>query len=129
MRALAFNLIDLDSQIVFKDKKKLQVIKELLKDTVILKPDKGNGIVKIGQTDYYESLDKLFSDTAKLKRLDEDPNNTRLITCKSYLQKLYNRNEVSEEVYQEIRPKDAKIARAHYLKFISPLPDYQVTDQ
>ena len=55
-------------------------MKELRKDTVILKPDKGNGIVKIGKTDYYESLNKLFSDRAKLKRLDADPTNTRLST-------------------------------------------------
>ena len=64
---------------------KLQVIKELRKDTVILKSDKGNGIVKVGKTDSYqslktESLDKLFSDTAKLKRLDVDPINARLST-------------------------------------------------
>ena len=73
LRALAFNLIDLDNQIVFKDKRKLQVIKQLRKDTVILKPDKGNGVVVIDTTYYYESLDKLFSDTTKFRRLDADP--------------------------------------------------------
>ena len=45
LRTLAFDLIDLDHQKVFKDKRKLQVIKELRKDTVILKPDKGNGVL------------------------------------------------------------------------------------
>ena len=43
--------------------------------------------------------------------------------CRSYqyqveyftISSLYNRNEISEEVYQEIRPKNAKIARAHGL--------------
>ena len=80
LRALTFNLIDLDNQKVFKDKWKLQVIKELRKDTVILKPDEGNGIVKTGKTDYYESLDKFFSDTTKFKRLDADSANTRLST-------------------------------------------------
>ena len=43
--------------------------------------------------------------------------------CRSYqyqvayftISTLYNRNEISEEVYQEIRPKNAKIARAHGL--------------
>ena len=33
----------------------------------------------------YESLNKLFSDTAKIKRLDVDPTNTRLSTLQSYL--------------------------------------------
>ena len=44
----------------------------------------------------------LFSDTARLKSLDVGPTNTRLSTLQSYLRKLYNRNEISEEVYQEI---------------------------
>ena len=115
LRALAFNLIHFNNQEVFKDKRKLQVIKELRKDIVILKPDKGNGVVVIDTTDYSEFLDKSFSDTTKFKRLDADPTNTKLSTLQSYLRKLYNRIEVSEEVYQEIRSKNAKIARAHGL--------------
>ena len=55
LRELAFNLIDLDNQKVFKDKKKIQVIKKLRKYTVILKPDKGNGVVVINTTDYYKN--------------------------------------------------------------------------
>ena len=35
-------------------------MKELRKDTVILKPDKGNGVVVIDTTDYYESLENYF---------------------------------------------------------------------
>ena len=115
LQTLAFNLIDLYNQEVFKNKRKLQVIKELRKDTVVLKPDKGNGVVVIDLTDYYKSLDKLFSNKTKFKRLDADPTNTRLSILQSYLQKLFNRNEISEEVYQEIRRKNAKIARAHGL--------------
>ena len=53
LRALAFSLIDLDldNYQVFKDKKKLEVIKNLPKELVILKPYKGNGIVLIGTND------------------------------------------------------------------------------
>ena len=57
--------------------------------------------------------DKLFSDTTKFKGFDADPTNIRLSTLQSYLRKLHNRNEISEDVYQEIRPKYVKIARAH----------------
>ena len=89
---------------IFKNKKKLQLIRELCKDNVILKPHKGSGVVVIDTTDYYESLNKLISDEAKFKRLDTDPNNIRLCTLQSFLQKLYNRIEISEEVYQEFRP-------------------------
>ena len=42
---------------------------------------------------------KLLSDITKFKRLDADPINTRLITLKSYLQKLHNRNKISKEIY------------------------------
>ena len=45
--ALAFNLIDLDNNQIFKDKKKINIIKNLRKDFILLKPDKGNGIVLI----------------------------------------------------------------------------------
>ena len=80
-----------------------------------MEPDKGNGEVVIDRTDYYESLDKLFSDTTKFKRLDADPTNVRLSVLQTYLRKLYNRNEISEEFYQEIRRRNAKIAKAHGL--------------
>ena len=55
LRELAFNLIDLDNQKVFKDKKKIQVIKKLRKYAVILKPDESNGVVVINTTDYYKN--------------------------------------------------------------------------
>ena len=92
-------------QKVFNNKKKLQVIKKLRKDTVNL----------IDTTDYYECLKKLFSDATKFKRPDADLSNVKLSTWQSYLRKLYKRNEILEEVYEEIRPKNTKIARAHGL--------------
>ena len=55
LRELAFNLIDLDNQKVFKDKKKIQVIKKLRKYAVILKPDESNGVVVINTTDYHKN--------------------------------------------------------------------------
>ena len=87
----------------------------------------------IDTTDYCEALDKLFSDTTKFKRLDADPTSTSLSTLQSYLWKLYNRNEISEEVYQEIRPKNAKIARAHGLpkvhKSFDRVPNFRPVDR
>ena len=83
--------------------------------TAILKPDKGNGVVIVDITDYYDSLSTIFSDTSKFKKLEEDPTNTRLNTLQSYLCKLVNRGEITPEVYNEIRPQNAKIARAHGL--------------
>ena len=80
LRALAFNLIDLGNNQIFKDKQKINVIKNLHKDFVLLKPNKGNGIVQIKATEYYTSLEKLFSDKEKFKKITEDPTPTRLAT-------------------------------------------------
>ena len=90
LRALAFCFIDLDKRNVFKDKKKLQVIKVLHKDTVILNPHKDNGVPVI-------------------------VTKTMLSNLQSYLRKLNNRSEIAEEVYQEIRPKKTKVSKAQGL--------------
>ena len=65
LRAMAFSLIDLENKQVFKDKKKLGIIKNLRKELVILKPDKGTGVVLLNANDYYNSLEKLFQDKLK----------------------------------------------------------------
>ena len=44
-------------------------------------------------------IDQLFSDTTKFKSLYADSTNTSLSNLQSYLRKLYNRNEITEEVY------------------------------
>ena len=63
---------------MFKDKKKLEVIKNLRKELVILKPDKGNRIALIGTNDYYTTVENLFSDKSKFKELHDDPTPARL---------------------------------------------------
>ena len=63
---------------MFKDKKKLEVIKNLRKELVILKLDKGNRIVLIGTNDYYTTVENLFSDKSKFKELHDDPTPARL---------------------------------------------------
>ena len=60
--ALAFNLIDVDNNQVYIDKKKLEIMKNLRKELVILKPDKGNGVVLVQSIAYYNAVENLFSD-------------------------------------------------------------------
>ena len=62
------------------------------------KNHKDNGVVVTDTTDYYESLNKLFWDATKFKRLDANPTNTRLSALQSELRMLSNRNEISEEI-------------------------------
>ena len=51
LQALAFNLINFDNNQVYKDKKKLEIIKNLWKELVILKPDERNGVVLVPTID------------------------------------------------------------------------------
>ena len=60
LQALAFNLIDFDNNQVYKDKKKLEIIKNLQKEFVILKPDKANCLVLVRTIDYYNAVENIF---------------------------------------------------------------------
>ena len=76
LEALTFNLIDLDNNQIFKDKKKIK-IKKLCKDFVLIEPDKWNGIVLIEITEYYKSAENLVSGNSKFKKVAENPTSAR----------------------------------------------------
>ena len=78
VQVLAFNLTDFDNNQVYKDKKKLEIIKNLRKELVILKPDKGNGVVLVRIIDYYNAVENLFSDPSKFRQIYNDPTQTHL---------------------------------------------------
>ena len=79
---------------------------------MILKPDKGQGVVLIKNNDYKQSMERLFSDQRKFKVLNEDPTIRNLRTVQNYLNTLYNRGETTELEKKVMRPKFAQIARA-----------------
>ena len=121
-RALAFSLIDLDNCQVFRDKKKLEIIKNLREKLVILKPDKGNEVVLIRTIDYYSAVESLFLDKSKFKEIHDDPTPARLSSLQRYLKTLNNRNQLNDEVFKKIRPQNAKLVeRMEYLKFTKHL--------
>ena len=74
LRAMASSLIDLENKQIFNDKKKLDIIKNLRKELVILKPDKGDGIVLLNANGYYNGVEKLFQDKLKFKQNFRGPN-------------------------------------------------------
>ncbi|XP_066931458.1 uncharacterized protein [Clytia hemisphaerica] len=115
LRGFAFNYINIDDRQIFKDSKHIKLIKNLRKSIAILKPDKGNGIVLIDIADYQYSIDSLFADKAKFRKVNVDPTASRLTSIQRYLKTLLNRNEIDENEYKDMRPKNAKPARAHGL--------------
>ena len=115
LRAMAFSLIDLENKQIFKDKKKLDIIKNLRKELVILKPDKGNGIVLLNTNDYNNGVEKLFQKKLKFKQFLEDLIPSRLSSVQRYLKKLNERSKLTNNMYCKIRLKSAKLTWPHGL--------------
>ena len=119
-----FNILDIDNARVRTDNKKIQSIKDLLDENVILKPDKGEGVVIVSRVDYETSMQELFSDRKRFRIIKEDLIPTRLSSVQRYLRNLQKRGEIDEATYQSIRPQSAKPARAHGLpKIHKPFDD------
>ena len=115
LQAMALGLIDLENKQISKDKKKLDIIKKLRKELVIQKPDKGNVIVVLNVNDYYNGVEKLFQDKLKFKQILEDPTPSRLTSVQRYLKNFNKRGELTNDMYDKIRIKSAKLTRAHGL--------------
>ena len=97
--------------------KKHGILKKLRlkKDIVILKPDKGNGVVILNRTDYVNQVLGIINDTSKFKTLDEDPTIKREGQLQRYIRKLKNGNIINERVYDKIYPKGSLPARIYGL--------------
>ena len=113
LRAMAFNLINVNDQQVYKDKKRIKIIRDLKEKVVLLSPDKGNGVVIMDIQDYQHSMQHLFADRTKFRILQEDPTNKRFASLQEYIRKLKKRGEINEAEYRTMFPKNAKIGRAH----------------
>jgi hypothetical protein len=114
LRSLTCNYLDLDLKQFHIDSKRILILKKLNTHFAILKPDKGNGIVLLNRSDYVHSLNSLFDNPQKFKRISNDLTSTRLSTLKSYLCTLLNRSEINETeyIYTLLRPTHAHFARA-----------------
>ena len=82
---------------------------------MVLKPDKGQDIVLINKTDYYQSLKRLFGDRKKFQVLDHDLSLRNLTTSRNYIQAIYKHGENDKKEMKEMIPKAAQVGRAHGL--------------
>ena len=73
IKSFTYNCLDLDIKQYFLDNKMIKVLRNIKQKCLILKPDKGQGIVLIYKTDYYNSMEPLFNDTSKFTLIHEDP--------------------------------------------------------
>ena len=113
IRAMAFNLINIDDRQIYKDAKKIKVIKKLRENIVLLSPDKGNGVVLLDKIDYTQSMEHLFSNRAQFKIVESDPTHTRMTTLQNYIRMLRKTGQIDENEYKMMYPKNAKVGRAH----------------
>ena len=69
LKPLAFNLIDFDNNQVYKDKTKLEIIKNLWQELATLKPNKEKSMLLVRTIDYLNAVPSLFSDPSKFKQI------------------------------------------------------------
>ena len=92
LRSFTYNYIDLDLKEFNLDRRRIRILRNLNANFAILKPDKGNGIVLMKQSDYVTSVRSLFTDSTKFKKVPSDPTSTRLSSLQKYLSTLLKRN-------------------------------------
>ena len=108
----------------------LNILKDLRNDSniVIMKPDKGNGVVTLDKHDYNKKMDEILSDTSKFELLNDDAIKITLKRenqVKALLKKLKANNCINERTYNELYPTGTRIGILYGLpkihKFSIPL--------
>ena len=96
LKSFIYNCLDLDIKQYISDNKMIKVLRSIKEKCLILKPDKGQGIVLIDKTGYYNSMERLFNDTRKFTLLQEGPTLRILTTVQTYLNTLHKMKVLKE---------------------------------
>ncbi|XP_057298046.1 uncharacterized protein LOC130628959 [Hydractinia symbiolongicarpus] len=110
--------------------KKHGILKKLKKNNiVILKPDKGNGVVILDRKDYEKGILDIILDTTKFKKLDKNPTLKREGQLQRFLRNLKKKGFFSDKVYNDIYPSGSQSARIYGLpkmhKSLENLPKFR----
>ncbi|XP_068739114.1 uncharacterized protein [Montipora capricornis] len=99
------------------DLRNFKILKELRKnkDIVILKPDKGNGVVVMDRIAYEQGIFTIISDTSKFKVIDNDPTLQREGKLQRFLRALKNKGHLDKDTYERIYPVGSQPARFYGL--------------
>ena len=84
-----------------KDIKTHKVLKNLRKNSnvVILKLDKGNGVVVANKTDYIKGILDIINDTNKFAKLESDPTINREGSLQRFLRNLRKNGKIDKDIY------------------------------
>ena len=124
LNCFAYKYLALDVTQFVSDSKSIKTLRKLKDKCLTLKPDKGQGIILTNRDDYNNSLENLFDETSEFQVLDHDPTIQNLSTVQSYLNTLYNHQEITLEDMNAMRPKYAEVGQAHGLPKIYKNYDY-----
>ena len=113
--------------------KKHGILKKLRnnKDIVIMRPDKGNGVVVMDRIDYDKSLLNIINDQTKFKPLNEDMTLKREKNLKDFLALLNKKGVFTDVEYKKIYPRGSQPARIyglpkiHKMKNDSDVPPFR----
>ena len=88
------------------DLKKHEIIKRLKhnKDFIILRPDKGHGVVVLDKVVYNKAMVDLLRDNSKFKKLESDLTLRREGQLQRFLRKLKKKGLLDSNIYREIYP-------------------------
>ena len=69
LKSFTYFYLDLDFKNFRVNQRRIKVLRFLKERCMVLKPDKGQGIVAVNKKDYYDSLGQFFNDTTKFETL------------------------------------------------------------
>ncbi|PIK43036.1 hypothetical protein BSL78_20110 [Apostichopus japonicus] len=99
------------------DLRKYKILKKLKRNSsiVILKPDKGNGVVIIDRQAYNEGISSIINDETRFQKIKIDPTLRREGQLQRFLRKLKGSRFFPEDTYMNIYPTGSHPARIYGL--------------
>ena len=85
------------------------------KGIVIVRPGKGNGVVILDRDRYDRKILEIINDTAKFKKLKDNPALSRERQLQRFLRKIKDKNLFDENTYKKIYPCGSKPATIYGL--------------
>ena len=97
--------------------KKHGILKRLKmnQDIIIVRPDKGNGVVILDKQDYIKGMLNILKDTTKFRKLETDPTRLREGQLQRFLRSLKNTSFFSDGLYEKLYPTGSQPARMYGL--------------
>ena len=103
----------------------LNTLKDLRNDSsIIMKPNKDNGVVILNKYDYNKKMDEILSETLKFELLNDDAIKLTLKRenqIKTLLTKLKADNCINEKTYKELYPTGTRIGTLYGLPKIQQI--------